>query len=46
MSTSILNAKDISQWLACSINSTFNFRPSQLDLHIQVSNKKRANLIF
>jgi pre-mRNA-splicing helicase BRR2 len=44
MSTSILNAKDISQWLACSTNATFNFRPNirpiQLDLHIQVSKKK------
>ena len=41
MSTSILNAKDIAQWLGCSTNATFNFRPSvrpvQLELHIQVS---------
>ncbi|CAF1188389.1 unnamed protein product [Adineta steineri] len=39
MSTSILNAKDIAQWLGCSTNATFNFRPSvrpvQLELHIQ-----------
>ncbi|CAF3659873.1 unnamed protein product [Rotaria sp. Silwood1] len=39
MSTSILNAKDIAQWLGCSTNATFNFRPNirpiQLDLHIQ-----------
>ena len=39
MATSILNAKDIAQWLGCSSNSTFNFRPSvrpvQLELHIQ-----------
>ena len=40
MATSILNAKDIAQWLGCSTNATFNFRPSvrpvQLELHIQV----------
>ncbi|UJR08870.1 hypothetical protein I4U23_013125 [Adineta vaga] len=39
MSTSILNAKDIAQWLGCSTSATFNFRPSvrpvQLELHIQ-----------
>ncbi|CAF4053652.1 unnamed protein product, partial [Rotaria sp. Silwood2] len=39
MATSILNAKDIAQWLGCSPNATFNFRPSvrpvQLELHIQ-----------
>ena len=39
MATSILNAKDIAQWLGCSSNATFNFRPSvrpvQLELHIQ-----------
>ncbi|CAF0999985.1 unnamed protein product [Rotaria sordida] len=39
MSTSILNAKDIAQWLGCSTHTTFNFRPNirpiQLDLHIQ-----------
>ncbi|CAF4909304.1 unnamed protein product, partial [Rotaria sp. Silwood1] len=28
MATSILNAKDIAQWLGCSTNATFNFRPS------------------
>jgi pre-mRNA-splicing helicase BRR2 len=43
MATSILNAKDIAQWLGCSSNATFNFRPSvrpvQLELHIQVSFK-------
>lgn len=40
LATSILNAKDIAQWLGCTTNSTFNFRPSvrpvQLELHIQV----------
>jgi pre-mRNA-splicing helicase BRR2 len=39
MATSILNAKDIAQWLGCSTNATFNFRPSvrpvQMELHIQ-----------
>ena len=39
MATSILNARDIGQWLGCSANATFNFRPSvrpvQLELHIQ-----------
>jgi len=40
MSTSIFNAKDIAQWLGCSTNATFNFRPIQLDLHIQVSRNK------
>ncbi|CAF3970139.1 unnamed protein product [Rotaria sp. Silwood2] len=39
LSTSIFNAKDIAQWLGCSTNATFNFRPNirpiQLDLHIQ-----------
>ena len=35
MATSILNANDIAQWLGCSTNSTFNFRPGQLELHIQ-----------
>ncbi|CAF4162165.1 unnamed protein product, partial [Rotaria sordida] len=39
MATSILNAKDIGQWLGYSTNATFNFRPSirlvQLVLHIQ-----------
>ena len=44
MATSILNAKDIAQWLGCSSNATFNFRPSvrpvQLELHIQVNSKK------
>ncbi|CAF3930211.1 unnamed protein product [Rotaria magnacalcarata] len=47
MATSILNAKDIAQWLGCSPNATFNFRPSvrpvQLELHIQtIENKQDA----
>ena len=49
MTTSILNAKDIAQWLGCSTNGTFKFRssvrPIQLDLHIQVSEAK-AGLFF
>ncbi|CAF1042145.1 unnamed protein product [Adineta steineri] len=42
MSTSILNSKDIAQWLGCSTNATFNFRANvrstPLDLHIQTFN--------
>jgi len=49
MATSILNAKDIAQWLGCSTNATFNFRPSvrpvQLELHIQVSSKSSKFLL-
>ncbi len=43
LSSSIANAKDISQWLFCNSNSTFNFhpnvRPLQLELHIQGFNE-------
>ncbi|CAF1146942.1 unnamed protein product [Didymodactylos carnosus] len=39
MCSSVLNAKDVAQWLGCSANATFNFppsvRPVQLELHIQ-----------
>jgi len=38
MATSILNARDIAQWLGCNTNATFNFRPIQLELHIQSFN--------
>ena len=43
LSSSIANAKDISQWLFCNSNSTFNFhpnvRPLQLEAHIQGFNE-------
>lgn len=43
LSSTIANAKDISQWLFCNSNSTFNFhpnvRPLQLELHIQGFNE-------
>ena len=43
MSTSILNAKDIGQWLDCNTNDTFYFRPVQLELHIQqVTQRERC----
>ncbi|GAB6023297.1 hypothetical protein CHUAL_008104 [Chamberlinius hualienensis] len=39
LSSSLSNAKDVSQWLGCSTNTTFNFhpnvRPVPLELHIQ-----------
>jgi pre-mRNA-splicing helicase BRR2 len=39
LSSSIANSKDVSQWLGCNVNNTFNFhpnvRPLQLELHIQ-----------
>jgi hypothetical protein len=41
MATSVINDKDIVQWLGYSINATFNFRPNvrsvQLESHIRVS---------
>ena len=41
LSSSLSNAKDISQWLGCSQAGFFNFhpnvRPVPLELHIQVS---------
>jgi pre-mRNA-splicing helicase BRR2 len=40
LSHSLANAKDVSQWLGCPANATFNFhpnvRPVPLELHIQV----------
>ena len=40
LSSSLSNAKDISQWLGCSTTGFFNFhpnvRPVPLELHIQV----------
>ena len=40
MSSSLSNAKDISQWLGCPTSAFFNFhpnvRPVPLELHIQV----------
>jgi pre-mRNA-splicing helicase BRR2 len=40
MSSSLSNARDISQWLGCSTTGFFNFhpnvRPVPLELHIQV----------
>ena len=39
LSSSLANCKDVSQWLGCSTNCTFNFhpnvRPVPLELHIQ-----------
>jgi pre-mRNA-splicing helicase BRR2 len=39
LSSSIANSKDVSQWLFCNSNNTFNFhpnvRPLQLELHLQ-----------
>ena len=44
MSRSILNARDIAQWLGSSRNTTLNFRASvrsvQLELDIQVNCEK------
>ena len=41
LSSSLSNAKDISQWLGTTTNGLFNFhpnvRPVPLELHIQVS---------
>ena len=40
LSSSLSNAKDISQWLGCSATAFFNFhpnvRPVPLEMHIQV----------
>merc|ERR1711931_367679 len=39
LSSSLGNCKDVSQWLGCTTNTTFNFhpnvRPVPLELHIQ-----------
>lgn len=45
LSSSISNAKDVSQWLGCTPTGFFNFhpnvRPVPLELHIQVSEWER-----
>merc|ERR1711931_20372 len=39
LSSSLGNCKDVSQWLGCNTNATFNFhpnvRPVPLELHVQ-----------
>lgn len=49
LSSSISNAKDVSQWLGCTPTGFFNFhpnvRPVPLELHIQVSEWERKREI-
>jgi len=50
LSHSLANAKDVSQWLGCPANATFNFhpnvRPVPLELHIQVIFIKSLRFMF
>ena len=50
LSHSLANAKDVSQWLGCPANATFNFhpnvRPVPLELHIQVTFIKSLRFMF
>ncbi|MCL4126057.1 UNVERIFIED_CONTAM: hypothetical protein GTU68_057642 [Idotea baltica] len=51
LSSSLANARDVSQWLGCSNNCTFNFhpnvRPLPLELHIQgFNNPHNASRLY
>lgn len=51
LSSSLANARDVSQWLGCSNNCTFNFhpnvRPLPLELHIQgYNNPHNASRLY
>lgn len=44
LSSPLVDARDVAQWLGCSANCTFNFHPSvrpvPLELHVQVISKE------